>query len=423
MKTIICTMRKRISRLCWLPMGAMIFALSVLSVRGSIGQVPQERSARGQVDLARLQRVMARLRRGETIAMAALGGSITTGYAAQPPQTAGWAALVNEWWQNKAIESGGKVVYYNMGVSGTDSAFASARVRDHIIDKNIDLVFLEFAINDQWLDKAVRNRSYEGIVRQMMSGSDRALLCLYLNERGGPRVGQQAEQSTIAAHYGLPSVSWGDGLQALVEAGRAKWGDMFDGAETIHPNSSGHASIAGFITAFLEEVWKGLPADRSIPAALAVLPPPLYGDDFQFVKFYGSEDLAPLENDGWTQGSDVHGEWLSHGGSKEGWTSRAEGGHISFRLKGASVGVMYAESDQYRNADAWVEYPDGTSSKKTPLNCFVSYRSGYLGWAYHEVARNPESREFVLHVQVKKSRAADKGRLADVTGILVTGAR
>ena len=43
---------------------------------------------------ARLQTVMQRVAAGEAITLATLGGSITTGYAAQPPRERGWAALL-----------------------------------------------------------------------------------------------------------------------------------------------------------------------------------------------------------------------------------------------------------------------------------------------------------------------------------------
>ena len=362
---------------------------------------------------------MTKLRLGGTLRVAAIGGSITTGYAARPPSEAGWAAGVEKWLREKAREAGGAVVFRNAGVSGTDSAFAALRVRDHVIDFGADLVIVEFAINDQWLDKSVRGRSYEGLARRLLADSDRAVICLYLNERGGPARGMQSEQAKIAAHYGLPSVSWGDSLGPLVSAGKTSWDVMFDGAETIHPNDAGHASIARFVTAFLEEAWEG--GGTAADAPSLTLPAPLFDDDFQYARLSGSPDLDPIENSGWTKGSELHGEWRNLGGAKEGWTSREDDARISFRLRGESVGLTCAESDQYRDAEAWVELPDGTASRKVALNCFVPYRNGYLGWAYREIARFPEPRDFILRVRVKKSGATDKGKSANFTGVALTG--
>jgi hypothetical protein len=213
---------------------------------------------------------------------------------------------------------------------------------------------------------------------------------------------------------------------------------MFDGAETIHPNGAGHASIAGFLEDFLEEAWNAAGAGASAQTAApsgasaavssaavssaAALPAPLYGDDFQDARLYGSSELEAIEGSGWSEGSEVHGEWRSLGGAKAGWTARDEEARIAFRLRGTSVGVTYAESDRYRNAEAWVEYPDGSASRKVSLDCFVSYRNGYLGWAYREIARWSEPRDFILRIQVKKGRAAEKGRSANVAGIVLTGA-
>jgi hypothetical protein len=396
--------------------------MAAVATASLIGESKDVNKVEKSAELTRLMQAMAKLRRGETIAVVALGGSITTGYAAKPPSEKGWAALVGEWWESKARDCGGTVMYYNEGVSGTDSAFAAARVADHVLANFADVVFLEFAINDQWLSPNVRKRSYEGVIRQMLAGSDRAVVCLFLNERSSPAKGQGAEQAPIAARYGLPRVSWADSLAPLLASGAASWDAMFDGQEEIHPNDSGHASIGRCLTDFLDSVWGSLPADDEIPQVERSLPEPLYGDDFQFVKLYGSSDIAPLANSGWTRGSDEHPEWRAHGGSKQGWSCKAEGAEMSFALKGESIGLMYAESDQYRDAEAWVEYPDGTKTRPVNLECYVSYRSGYLGWAYREIAHSPEARDCVLHVRLKKSRSSDSGKLGDIVGILATGA-
>jgi lysophospholipase L1-like esterase len=374
-------------------------------------------------DLTRIRAAMARLKAGETITVAAIGGSITTGYAAVPTDVYGWAGRVAAWWRAKATESGGKVNWLNQGVSGTDSAFASVRVGEHIVDTRADVVFVEFAMNDQWLEKNVRNRSYEGVLRHILADSDRAAYLLFVCEKGDGKKGQQAEQEPIGAHYKLPMLSWADRLQPQVAAGQVDWATLFNGAETVHPNNAGHASIAGFITAQLDELWNTLPAAKDIPAIDRTLPPALNGDDFQNPLFIGSDDLAPASNVGWVAGSDAHNEWVAHGGAKQGWHTTDPAGEITFAVNGKSVGLMYAESDQYRNAEAWVEYADGTAArKKITLACQSPSRVGYLGWAYRELANNPVAKDMVIHVRVKKARATENGKAANFTGIVVTGA-
>ncbi len=398
-------------------------ALLVMTI--SMGQVAAQKTAVNAVDCSKLRSVMSKLRSGGTIKVVTLGGSITTGYQAKPPEEKGWAAHVRRWFETKASESGGRVLFRNAGVSGTDSAFASVRAQDHVIEYGADIVILEFAVNDQWLDPKVRLRSFEGLVRRLSAGSKRSLVCLFLNEKGDARRGQGAEQRKIAEHYGLPWIAWAEGVAGRIASGEESWDGLFDGVETIHPNDRGHASIARLVVDFLEEVWDEAGAGSDLPSLdsslASVLPEPLYGDDYQTARLVGSSDIVPIENAGWESGGDVHSEWRALGGEKQGWTTREPRAVISFRVKGKTIGITYSESDRYRNAEAWVELPDGSTTKKVSLECYVSYRKGYLGWAYREIASFPEAREVVLHVAVKKTRTTDDGKAANFTGIVLTG--
>ncbi len=364
-----------------------------------------------------LSAVMARLKSGNEISITALGGSITTGYAANPPLQKGWAAVVNEWWQKKAEETGGRVVYYNAGVSGTDSAFAAARLKDHILDRNPDLVFLEFAMNDQWLDRRVRERSYEGIIRSMLKNGS-AVFSLFVNEKNPPYRSNQEEQQKICSHYGIPYISWKDCVSS--ENDGTVWNTYFNGAETIHPNDAGHASIASYIIEQLEKVWasQGSNADIRIPYEL---PDPLTQADFENTSVLYSITAEPVLNTGWETGSPSHDDWKRIGNVKQGWNTAKADAVISFEVSGTSCGILYAESNTYRNGEAWIEWFDGTTGKKVSLNCYNASRNGYLGWYYAEIFCGTDVKKGILHIAVKKSRATDEGKFVNIAGIVLTG--
>ena len=93
----------------WRSMQAMASALTIASATLGTAEAAD----------ARLQAVLQRLDAGQPVTLATLGGSITTGYAANPPREHGWAAQV-------AVKLGqrGPVRLVNAGVSGTDSAAA-----------------------------------------------------------------------------------------------------------------------------------------------------------------------------------------------------------------------------------------------------------------------------------------------------------
>ncbi|RZL33773.1 MAG: SGNH/GDSL hydrolase family protein, partial [Rubrivivax sp.] len=226
---------------------------------------------------ARLQAVMQRLDAGEPVTVATLGGSITTGYAAQPPRENGWAALL-------ARSLGPRVTLVNAGVSGTDSAAGVQRLQAQVLDKSPDLVIVEFGVNDQWLDPAVRGSSYEAILRRLLSAKKPpAVVVLGLTQQGNQPRDATDIQLKLAAHYGLASLDFGRWMQARVDAGQDRWAALYD--EPVHPNATGHQRIAQALAETLRTV-----ARAPTPAAL---PEPLYGRAHEFTRLWSGDTLKP----------------------------------------------------------------------------------------------------------------------------------
>jgi lysophospholipase L1-like esterase len=372
---------------------------------------------------------MAKLRGGKTISVVTLGGSITTGHQAQPPESAGWAAHVNNWLQGKASESGGgepggcepdgSVEFHNSGASGTDSAFASIRVCDHALAYNPDLVIVEYAVNDQWLDSRVRRRSYEGLIRRLLDGSDRAIVLIALNEKGDPEKSAFLDQSEIARYYNIPILAWADWVKP------SEWDNYFSGEETIHPNNEGHASIASGIIRFLNAAWDSPRQAASVNTAGQVLPlpPPLVSAEFQNVKFIDSSDAAAIvKNAGWeAKPAILPDEWLSRGGRRiYGWTTSDPRADLAVRVRGKSVGVLFAESDQFFNSLAWLEDAGGNAkTEKTIIKNYVDWRIGYYGFAYAEIADNLDPlKEYILRIGINPG--AKNSASAHIIGIICT---
>ena len=404
------------------------FALGFSSAGGTkekdMANIKSEKES-GSVEMnvaqyARILNVMAKVRRGEKVCVASFGGSITTGYNSEPKEENSWSSIVGRWWKKKGAEYGSDIRFMNEGVSGTDSAWGTARADVHLFKNNVDFVHLEFAMNDQWLEKQVRNRSYEGLIRQIMNGSDRAIMALFVNERNGVQSSQQGEQQPICEHYGIPFVSWKD-CEKKEKGSSLDWNLYFDGEEAIHPNNAGHAEIGKFIVERLDEIWNLLPEDdTSLPAVDRNLPPPITDTGYEYVEFLASSDVEPESNTGWNKGSPVHPEWVSHGGARSGWSTMSEGAEMIFRVHGTSVNVLYSESDSFRNAQAWVENDDGSPAKKITIPCMNPIRQGYLGWGSRELVSCDEERDFVVHVICPKARATEQKKECNICGLLVT---
>ncbi|WP_458232326.1 GDSL-type esterase/lipase family protein [Roseateles sp. P5_E8] len=346
---------------------------------------------------ARLTAVMQRLEAGEPITLATLGGSITTGYAAQPPREKGWAALL-------ARSLGPKVKLVNAGVSGTDSAAGVQRLQSQVLDAQPDLVIVEFGVNDQWLDPAVRGSSYEAILRKLLGAKKPpAVVVLGLTQQGNQPRDATDIQLKLAAHYGLAALDFGRWMQARVDAGQDRWAALYD--EPVHPNATGHQRIA-------QALAETLRANRAAAAA-RLLPEPLFGRAHEFTRLLMGDTLKPYQSRNFERGGEVHPEWT---GQLPGWVSKADDAEARFLVYGSEIAVFHAESEHYRNLEARVD--DGPW---VTLQGHVPDRKGYLGWHYKVVGRDLEPTAHLLLVRVRRDEWEGSGHPASFLAVMSAG--
>lgn len=365
----------------------------------------------------RIQNVFKKIRNGQPVSVVAIGGSITTGYNANPINENSWAALTEKWFKDLAAKNNCELSFANMGIGGTDSAFGAVRIKDHVINKKADLVILEFAMNDQWLEGETRQRTYEGCIRQIMNNSEAAVLALFVNQRNYPYSSNQEEQQKICEYYHIPFVSWKDCLFA--ENPDATFDPYFEGTETIHPANAGHAKIASYITQKLQNVWDNLPKDKEIAKPVKALPAPFTDDAFEHIEYLTSENTTPVENSGWEAGSPAPDEWTRNGDAKHGWQTYDPSAEMVFEVEGSTIGITYCESDQFQNAVVWITDENDEDLALVVLNCYVSYRNGYYGWAYRELIHGDEVKKYKVHVSLYDifSESEDQ-KYGNITGIV-----
>jgi lysophospholipase L1-like esterase len=345
---------------------------------------------------ARLQAVMQKLRAGEPVTLATLGGSITTGHAANPPREQGWAALL-------AKSLGSRVRLVNAGISGTDSAAGVQRLQAQVLDKSPDLVVVEFGVNDQWLDPAVRGSSYEAILRRLLTAKQPpAVVVLGLTQQGNQARDAVDVQLRLAARYGLASLDFGHWVQARVDAGADRWEALYD--EPVHPNALGHRRIAQALAETLQ---------AAAPGPAAPLPEPLFGRDHEFTRLLAGDTLQPYQVHGFARGGEVHPEWP---GQQPGWVTMADDAEARFLVYGSEIAVFHAESELYRNLEARVD--DGPW---VTLRGQVAERRGYLGWHYTVVGRGLEPTAHLLQLRVKRDEWAGSGRPASFLAVMSAG--
>jgi hypothetical protein len=102
-------------------------------------------------------------------------------------------------------------------VSGTGSDFGACRVQQHVIDHKPDLVFIEFAVNDNRMRMQFVRETMEGIVRQLWKSTTTTDICfIYTLANENLPVLQKAlfpasvsAMETVADFYAIPGIHMG----------------------------------------------------------------------------------------------------------------------------------------------------------------------------------------------------------------------
>ncbi|MCM1330740.1 MAG: SGNH/GDSL hydrolase family protein [Ruminococcus sp.] len=210
----------------------------------------------------RLENKLSKAAQGEKITVAYLGGSITEGIGGTPDTC--YAKLSYNYIAEN-FGTGDNVEYVNAGVSGTPSILGNLRVRKDVLDKNADIVFVEFAVNDG-MDQLYKE-SYESLIRTILKqDNEPAVILLFTVTKTGHTC--QEHMSQIGEHYGLPMISVPDAIQPEIEAGNMTWADYSN--DEAHPNAEGHKLVAEFIEYYFEVLKARSAVDE--PVEIPVLP-------------------------------------------------------------------------------------------------------------------------------------------------------
>ena len=272
-------------------------------------------------DPTRLQRVLAKTRRGETITVGVIGGSITQGASASKPEFR-YGNRVGAWWREKFPKA--KIKFVNAGIGATGSDYGALRVQRDLLASQPDFVIVEYAVNDPQEPRCAE--TLEGLVRQILqSPIQPAVMLLFTMHNNGSNA--QEWHAKVGRHYGLPMVSFRDALWPEIRAGRLNWSDVE--ADIVHPNDRGHGYAAKFVTSLLETVLTSLPGDGKLPEVKSVAAP-LFTDLFEHTTLVEADALRPLANNGWTFDA-----------TNRCWKSDQPGSVIEFEIEGRAVFTMH----------------------------------------------------------------------------------
>lgn len=154
-----------------------------------------------------LPNFFAKAKAKDSINVAYLGGSIS----AQD----GWRVFSMEWFKHQFPSS--KFSEINATIGGTGSKFGVYRLYEQVLRFNPDLIFIEFAVNDDGLAEQDVIRSMEGIVRQVWQYNLKTDICfVYTTQKkyiSNQLLGQLPKSvvfmEKVADAYKIPSINFG----------------------------------------------------------------------------------------------------------------------------------------------------------------------------------------------------------------------
>lgn len=353
-------------------------------------------------DWTRFARVWARLDRGEPIRIAVIGGSITQGAGASSHERQ-WGSMFTAGWRRAFPKCA--IDFVNAGIGATGSDIGAFRLARDVLEKKPDVVAVEFAVNDR--PGRERAESYEGVIRQLLKDPrGLAVIQLGMVSQGGGNA--QEWQARVAAHYGVPYVSYRDALfYPYVKEGTVKWRDI--SPDTVHPNDVGHAYAAALLNWTLSRRYAAYKAAGRAPGEIPALPRPLYGTRYDRGRFCLMQDAKILENTGFFP--------LRDNCWGVGLACTNAHGRLVFEVEGPTVALLYRLGNQPYNWGKIAVKIDGADVVRG-LDCFRDQWWWYTPSLF--LCRDKPGRHVVEVETLPEKNAQSAAYGCHLTGILVS---
>lgn len=244
----------------------LLMAVAVTSLMGvisdsAVGQDAGKSTAVGPDRASNVQRrseflhTRKKCEQGGPVRVGFIGGSIT--------EMNGYRPMVADWLKSRFPKA--EFQFINAGISSTCSTTGAFRLsRDVLKGGMVDLLFVEFAVNDDQDAAHARDqctRGMEGIVRQLRSHNPSAdMVITYFVNPGMRELLKKGEtplpiecHEAVARHYGVSSVNLAREVAERITDGSLTWAE-FGGT---HPKPAGNRIAADLIAGMLDDAWKG----------------------------------------------------------------------------------------------------------------------------------------------------------------------
>ncbi len=208
----------------------------------------------------------------ETVNVVYMGGSITHGVGVVDTD---WSTCWRERtgaWLKAAFPA--NVRNISKAASGTGTTFGLHRNINDIISSDPDILFIEFAINDNYdgVSGTVAGQQLETIIREVKFNKPTCDIVVILSTdvNQAPKIledgtlhSQAEAHEAVAKAYGIPIIYAGKAVCSFIDpalkddkvALKAAWAEYM--IDIVHPNEKGYAIYFNTIRTFLETVYSG----------------------------------------------------------------------------------------------------------------------------------------------------------------------
>lgn len=235
---------------------------------------------------ARLREKVAKAQRGENVTIAYIGGSITEGVG----QSETCYAKRSYNYFAETFGTGKNVSYINAGMSGTSSAVGLMRAQRDILDKNPDVIFVEFSVNDH--PEEIYKKSFESLIKKCLTQENAPAVIIIINRSKGG-YSMQEQMMAVGKHYDVPVISMDNALTKAFDSGTLVKDDYF--SDEYHPHAEGNALISDSIAYYYRQALKTVNADvtYNIPSGY------VYGSEYATGSIVPVSELSDLNTGSW----------------------------------------------------------------------------------------------------------------------------
>lgn len=301
---------------------------------------------------APLFNVMRKAENGQKVTIAFIGGSITKGTMSKGTRDESmnkkltYVDYFTNWWYKTFPRA--DLRFVNAGISATDSYLGVHRVQKDVLDKQPDLVLVEFAVNDQ--KTAYHKQAYENLIRKIMASSSRpAVMLLFMAKLNGWSC--QLQQAQIGLHYRLPMISYGNVMKDMINQGIYTMEEL--SGDAIHPSALGYAVAGEILVRYLDRIQQmalGQAAYKKEPESYVT------SRKYTSARVLTCKDIK-IQKMGTFEASSKSSVF------KNNLTSASGNGELTFTVTARNIGLVFAQQINGRGGQFDV-YVDG---KKTAI--------------------------------------------------------